>query len=134
MSATSLRARDLMKRDVVCVRAATRIHDVRVIFLDRAIHGAPVLDELDRIDGFISALDLLRAPADATVAESMSREPVVVGPDTAIGDISRLMYDYHAHHVLVAENRMLRGVISSYDLLRALFYEPIAVRHTGYSR
>lgn len=52
-------AKDVMTRDVVCVRTGTNLRELEKIFLERRISGAPVLDEKDRLVGVISQTDLV---------------------------------------------------------------------------
>jgi CBS domain-containing protein len=55
-----LRARDFMHRDFVAVTPHTPILSVHRIFVDKKIHGAPVIDDRDEVVGVVSTLDLLR--------------------------------------------------------------------------
>src|SRR3569833_3442436 len=59
-----LRARDLMVRDIISVTPDTTILDVHRLFVEEEIHGAPVIDENERVLGVITPLDLLRATRD----------------------------------------------------------------------
>jgi CBS domain-containing protein len=52
-------ARDVMTRDVVCVRAGTNLRELEKIFLEKRISGAPVVDEGERLVGVISQTDLV---------------------------------------------------------------------------
>lgn len=74
-----------------------------------------------------------------TARDAMTRELVMVSPDTGFAEIARTMLTHHVHRVLVGKERMLEGVITSFDLLRVIAREPrrperVPVRHTGYSR
>lgn len=50
---------DLMTRDVVVVRSDLDVHELEQLFLKLGIHGAPVVDENDRLVGVVSQTDLL---------------------------------------------------------------------------
>jgi CBS domain-containing protein len=54
-------AGDLMTRDVVSVDPETPLLDVYRLFVSEQIHGAPVVDEEERVIGVVSSSDLLRA-------------------------------------------------------------------------
>ena len=58
------------------------------------------------------------ALAARTVREAMVADPVTVSPDTAIGEVARLLHTRHIHRVLVTEGKAVRGVISTLDLVR----------------
>jgi CBS domain-containing protein len=52
-----------------------------------------------------------------TVRDAMVTDPITVSPDTPIGEVAKTLVDRHVHRVLVTENRELRGVISSLDVV-----------------
>jgi len=57
-------AADLMTRAVVSVGPDTPLLEVYRLFVSEQIHGAPVMDEEERLIGVISSSDLLRAIED----------------------------------------------------------------------
>jgi CBS domain-containing protein len=57
----ALRARDVMQTSVMSVQPDTPLAHVARLFVDEAIHGAPVVDDTDRLLGVISITDLIRA-------------------------------------------------------------------------
>ena len=59
MTRKCYRAEDIMTRDVVCVRAGTSLRELEKIFLEKSIHGAPVLDEAGELVGVISLTDII---------------------------------------------------------------------------
>ncbi len=50
---------DLMTSDVVVVRSDLDVHELEQLFLAKGIHGAPVVDQNDRLVGVVSQTDLL---------------------------------------------------------------------------
>jgi CBS domain-containing protein len=52
-------AKDIMTRDVVCVRTGTNLRELEKIFLDKGISGAPVIDDEGNLVGVISMKDLV---------------------------------------------------------------------------
>jgi len=123
---TTLRARDLMERDIITVSPETPILDIQRLFVEEEIHGAPVVGEDGIVYGVVSALDLLRAVRDdeevceTTAADAMTKVLVMVAPDASIEEVARTMREQHIHRVLVGEDRMLEGVLTTFDLLRVL--------------
>jgi CBS domain-containing protein len=90
-----------------------------------------------------SGPDWLRMPEDfqdrmqeLTAADAMTREIVAVGPNATVEDVARMMLDHRVHRVLVLEAGALLGMISAFDLSRALTRVHAAglTRRTGYSR
>jgi len=58
------RACDVMQDSVVTVSPEDTLHNVRCLFADEQIHGAPVVDDQGRVMGVISTSDLLRASVE----------------------------------------------------------------------
>ena len=53
-----------------------------------------------------------------TVGDWMNRKLVVVGPDASLKDVCRAMLSEHIHRVVVADDGRLKGVITSFDVVR----------------
>jgi len=56
-----VRARDVMQPSVASVQPHTPLSQVARFFVEEGIHGAPVVDEEERLVGVVSVTDLLRA-------------------------------------------------------------------------
>ena len=127
---SKLTARDLMQTDVLSVNPGTALVDVHRLFLEEEIHGAPVIDDDGRVLGVISSNDLLRAVLEAAdgrarhrdmVAEDiMVREIVEVPSTTSAAEIARIMHGQRIHRVLVVDDGDLLGLVTTFDLVRAL--------------
>ncbi len=55
-----------------------------------------------------------------TVRKHMDDHPITVTPDTEINEVRRLMLERHARYVPVMNARTLLGIISFYDVARAV--------------
>lgn len=148
-AAPALCARDFMQTDVLTVSPETSILDIHRLFVEEEIHGAPVVDDTGIVRGVISTLDLLRVVSDEaqpnsrsvpyfhaepwaipdqlperlaalTANDIMTRELVTVSPDMPIVEVAQTMREQHIHRVLVIEDRELLGVLTTFDLLRAV--------------
>ena len=142
-----------METDLLTVTPETPLLDIHRMFVEEEIHGAPVVDDSGAVRGVVSTLDLLRAvqdvdePAagiagyfrdqqpyagsgsserlpDLTAADVMTRELVFVTPETPVAEVAKTMRSQHVHRVLVIEEGMLVGVVTSFDLLKAFIDEP----------
>lgn len=56
-----------------------------------------------------------------TVRKHMNDHPITITPDTDINEVRRLMLERHARYVPVVDARTLLGVISFYDVAKAVF-------------
>lgn len=56
-----------------------------------------------------------------TVRKHMDDHPITITPDTEINEVRRLMLERHARYVPVVNAKTLLGVISFYDVAKAVF-------------
>ena len=52
-------AKEVMTRDVVCVYPKTGLKELSSIFIENEISGVPVLDEEEKVIGFVTQTDLV---------------------------------------------------------------------------
>ena len=57
------------------------------------------------------------------VRTQMVQAPLTVAPDTDVNEVRRLMLEQHARYIPVMEARTLIGLISFYDVARAVYEE-----------
>ena len=55
-----------------------------------------------------------------TVGSVMDESPLTCQPDTNLDDVRRMMLEHHARYLPVMENKVLMGVISFYDVAKAV--------------
>jgi CBS domain-containing protein len=55
------------------------------------------------------------------VRKHMDDQPITITPDTDINEVRRLMLERHARYVPVVDAKTLLGVISFYDVAKAVF-------------
>lgn len=56
-----------------------------------------------------------------TVRKHMDDHPISITPDTEVNEVRRLMLERHARYVPVVAAKTLYGVISFYDVAKAVF-------------
>ena len=56
----------------------------------------------------------------STVSEAMEKQPLRCTPATEIDDVRRMMLESHARYMPVTDGAMLMGVISFYDVAKAV--------------
>lgn len=146
MSQSVIRAAEIMKENVVTVRAGTTLREAALLLEEERIHGVPVVDVGKNIIGVLSGTDLAsvltaevdpRSPSgrnevdfseaeappmvdfdpDETVENVMTTRVVHSVPDATAGALARLMLREKVHRVLITEGKTLRGIVSATDLL-----------------
>ena len=131
---------DVMSQDVTAVEPSTPVEDVVATMLERRLRFVPVCED-DRLVGVITNGDLVaraglaarlelhaalgdslgRVTADGlTAARIMTPDPVAVLVGTSVGTVARLMTSRGIKRVPVLRAGRLVGVVSRYDLLRAV--------------
>ena len=116
----------LMRREVMRVDMDATVAGLRERFARTGLSWAPVVDGEGGVVGVVSARDLTGprvADHDADTLRAWqfcTYRPLSVRPDETAREVARLMVERHVHHVVVADERGLAGVVSSLDLLRAV--------------
>ena len=124
----SARVKDFMTADPVSLAPDMDIHRAMKILLEREISGAPVLDEQGGLVGILSIKDCLKVAFSASyhrewggpVSEFMSSEVQTIESDTDIVEVAELFLKVRYRRFPVVTNGRLDGLISRYDVLRAL--------------
>jgi CBS domain-containing protein len=119
-----VRVASVMSRRVICVAPETPTSIVRELLLERGMTGAPVVDPLGTVVGFISRSDLLRNrwPAKPTTASQiMTPLAMTVSETASVAEASALMALEGVHRMPVVNNASsgrVVGIISAVDILR----------------
>jgi len=129
-----------MTTSVVAVRKDASFKDMAAMLRSRRISAFPVLDDMDRVIGVVSAGDLLvkeaveaqgtsllaalrhvredEKAAGITAADLMTTPAVTIGPDAPVAEAARLMYDRKVKRLpVVSPAGHLVGIISRVDVL-----------------
>ena len=129
-----MRAKDLMRTEVLTVSADDTVETLIETFVGEHIHGAPVLDGAGKLVGmvtqqdiFFSAMTRNPTPGDAAVSPSsvrvgsiMTSPAVSANEDTEILALCEMMHRLRIHRVPIVEEGKLAGIVSSLDICRAV--------------
>ncbi|OWV29299.1 CBS domain-containing protein [Halomonas campaniensis] len=126
--ATPSTVRDIMSRD--CYRFSPNA-SVTTLAKGLALHrlpGAPVVDDTDRLIGFISEQDVMGRVLDSIyhddeaplVKEMMRHEVLSVSPNKSITDLAQEMLGSKPKVYPVVEQQRLVGIVTRRDILIAL--------------
>jgi len=130
-----MRAADIMEKGVVTVSPELPLRDFEELLSGEEISGAPVTDGDGRILGIASKTDIIEALTERAcdalelgprlcVADLMTEGAVSVPPDATLAEIARTMVDGRLHRVLVSDGQRLLGIVSAFDVLRAVAARP----------
>ncbi|MBI4962096.1 MAG: CBS domain-containing protein [Desulfomonile tiedjei] len=145
----SVKAADVMTRDVVSVRQDTPLKEVAELMAVRKISGLPVVDDARRVVGVVSEKDFLAAmgrgeadtlmavvaqclvgkgclaaPYRAKFARDIMTSPAVTVPsETPILEVSALLSEKKVNRVPVVDaDGIMIGIVSRADVLRSSFF------------
>ncbi|GAA4418293.1 CBS domain-containing protein [Advenella faeciporci] len=89
--------------------------------------GSLVIMDQGQLAGMLTFREIIRHLSDnnnqagnTTIRKIMDDAPVSVSPNTNANEVQRLMLEHHARYVPVMDGPTLLGVISFYDMARAI--------------
>jgi IMP dehydrogenase len=114
------RVKDYMTRDVDTVSPDDTVGEVAQRIADSTAHsGFPVCDGR-RVDGFVSARDLLLADEHEPIFKVMTEDIIVAHPDMKITDAARVILRSGIQRLPVVDDAgNLVGIISNADVIRS---------------
>ena len=148
-TAHSMRAKDVMSRDVVSISANETLHVALELMGENRVAALPVVDRRDHCLGMLSASDLVdvtreldddlerldgvdgmargwlvdnlgQGLGNQKIDELMSESVATVGPETPLAEVAREMLRHRVHRLTVTdESDRLVGIVSTMDLLSA---------------
>ena len=90
--------------------------------------GSLVVMEAGALVGMLTFREVMKAVhanrgsiGDDSVGQHMERTVLSISPDTDVNEIRRIMLERHARYVPVIDGAVLLGVMSFYDVARAVF-------------
>lgn len=128
-----MRAADVMQKGVISVSPELSLADFEEFLTAEDIGGVPVIGSAGQVLGVASKTDIVRAlssehstrlselmPGELSVEDIMTPDVIAVGPDDDLKEVAGRMIDAHVHRVLVCDDEGVVGIITTFDLLRAL--------------
>ena len=112
-----IRVGDIMTTDIATVRPDTPTENAARLMFSRAISGAPVVDENDKLVGVVTEFDII-AKEGGTVADIMSSDVVSVGEDTDAETVAQILISRRVRRVPVVRDGAVVGIVSRSDLVR----------------
>jgi CBS-domain-containing membrane protein len=144
----TMKARDIMTREVITVRPETPVRDIAALMVEKHISGLPVVTADGMVVGILSEADLMRRAETGTerrrkwwfrafsdsgslareyakahgrkAHDVMSRYVVSVREDTKLRDVADILDNNRIKRVPVMKDGAIAGIITRGDLVRAL--------------
>ena len=116
-------AKDVMTKNVVCVRVDTSIRESIELCVQKGISGLVVVDHHDDIIGVVSEKDMLVAydflhEVKDPIKDFVSRDIISVSEDTSVDEINKTLLQRNIKRVPVLRGKKVVGIVSRRDVLR----------------
>lgn len=119
-------AKDIMTKQVVCIRKDTPIFEAIRLMADNNITGIPVVEDDLTLAGMLSEQDVLRLfhtyddEKDRTVNDFMTQPAIHFEENELLLDVCYCLRDNSIRRVPVTSNGKVSGVISRSDILKCI--------------
>ena len=115
----SVKIADLMAKRVISAQPHHSIDHVRGIMARNRIHALPILGPEGEARGIVTTADAARKlKGESPVKRIMSERVYCVPAYNDASTAARIMRRHKIHHVVVTHEKMVIGIISSFDLLK----------------
>lgn len=134
-----LEAKDIMTRQVICIRKDTPILEAIKLMVQNSITGIPVVEDDMTLVGMLSEHDVLRLfhtyedEKDRTVSDFMTQPAIHFEEHELLLDVCYCLRDHPIRRVPITSNGKVAGVISRSDILKCIleFAEQGAITTSG---
>ncbi|OQW98475.1 MAG: hypothetical protein BWK68_00545 [Elusimicrobia bacterium A5] len=123
-----LKAKDVMTKNVVTIKADILLKDAIRILVGKGISGVPVVDDSGKVTGILSEKDIINYMFSgnlntAVVSEAMTKNIISMTSDTDLDKVALLISEKKFRRVPIIDNGKLTGIISRRDIIRSLLSE-----------
>jgi CBS domain-containing protein len=137
-----LEAKDIMTKQVVCIKKDTPIFEAIRLMADNNITGIPVVEDDRTLVGMLSEQDVMRLfhtyedEKDRIVNDFMTQPAIHFEEHEPLLDVCYCLRDNAIRRVPVTSNGKVTGVISRSDILKCILKqaEKINLQATGKSK
>ena len=124
-----MRVRDILRlkgNALYTITPEDSLADAAQVMSDRDI-GSLVVMSHERVVGMLTFREVIQATvknggslAGLSVYRSMDPGPLICTLETELDEVRRMMLEHHTRYLPVIDNRQLMGVISFYDVAKAV--------------
>ncbi len=128
-----IKAKDIMKTDLITVTGQTSVHDAVDILAENKITGLPVVDQQGNLIGIVSEKDVLllayrkitdtsnKAMNSRKITDVMTSKVISFRPEDNLADICQCFMNNPFRRVPILDNGKLVGIISRKDIVSVAF-------------
>lgn len=114
-----MRVEELMSTPVVITQKGVKVAYLKDLFARKKINAVPVLDTDGKIEGIVSSSDTAKCHDNELFVEDiMSPHVHIVIKNNRVKDAASVMVKHKVHHLVVMEDGIVVGMLSSMDIMR----------------
>lgn len=121
---SSNKFKDIINRNVITISPFESVSEAAYLMRNEDIGALVVVDKESKPIGVITDRDLVVSvvaerinPAEVTVEDIMTKNPITVDEDTDLFDILKTLPEYSVRRLPVTNNGKLAGIVSVDDLI-----------------
>lgn len=123
-----LKAKDVMTKNVVTIKADILLKDAIRILVGKGISGVPVVDDSGKVTGILSEKDIINYMfsgnlSTAVVSEAMTKNVVSMTSETDLDKVALVISEKKFRRIPIIDNGNIVGIISRRDIIRSLLSE-----------
>jgi CBS domain-containing protein len=116
-----MRIKEVMTPNPICVEIPNPREEALKLLVRHNISGVPVVKSGTRkLVGILTRQDIFRKPEEEQIALLMTRDPLIVTPDTSVEIAARILYEHDVHRLPVVEHDEVVGICTPADLLKII--------------
>ncbi len=115
----NIKVSDIMQTNVAYATIPGSRDEVYTLLKDKKVSGMPVLKD-GKVVGIVSRANLLKNPEEEQLALLMTRDPIVIDPDSDITVAAKVLLDNDIRRLPVVNDDKLLGIISVADIIAAI--------------
>jgi len=133
-----MKASDIMSSPTLTARVKTPFKDIVEIFVNQNVHHIPVVNADNSVRAIFSSNDALRSVHNldavdtymnsisleqrVSLRDEMTSDVVTASKDTPVLEIIEMMVSNNMNSVLIVEEEMLVGIVTTRDIMKAISY------------
>lgn len=114
-----MRVEEIMITPVVITQRNSKVSNLKNRLTRKGINAVPVLEDDGGIAGIVSSSDILTCADESTLVKDVMSDHVhIVLRNNRVKDAAKLMVKHDVHHLVVMDDGIVIGMISSMDIVK----------------
>ena len=123
----SLAISEVMTRQVVTIHETGSVQEAKEHFEAYSFHHLPVVDDIGKICGIVSMLDLPNATQNGIteISQIMTPDPTTLEENDSIGLAADIFLANSFHAIPIMDDNELVGILTTHDLIKFAYKDVI---------